>query len=185
MSSLVFLHVPVSLALSTSLSVFIAAKSLLLPRKEERMLEIVSLTARKIDQWWFVVGWSRKLGISLFRFLNNRIGVYFLLFRYCGSSSVHHQALHQGSPKQVGLSQNSVGSSISLEISLFSLSKNVSMLGVEVHWKRLETLTQWLLCSKLVRHCAPSGATVFRVPQAPLVAPSLRSGRYSLRPSEP
>ncbi len=26
------------------------------------MLEIVSLTARKIDQWWFVIGWSRKLG---------------------------------------------------------------------------------------------------------------------------
>ncbi len=72
------------------------------------------------------------------------------------------QALHQGSPKQVGLSQNSVSSSISLEISLFSLSK---MLGVEIRWKRLETLTQWLLCSKLVRHCAPSGATVFRVPQ--------------------
>ncbi len=130
------------------------------------------------------------MGISLFRFLNNRIGVYFLLFRYCVAAlsiiSLHiSQALHQGSPKQVGLSQNSVGSSISLEISLFSLSKNVSMLGVEVRWKRLETLTQWLLCSKLVRHCAPSSATVFRVPQAPLVEPSLRSGRDSLRPSGP
>ncbi len=77
------------------------------------------------------------------------------------------KALHQGSPKQVGLSQNSVGSSISLEISLFSLSKKVSMLGVEVRWKHLETLTKWLLRSKLVRHCAPSGATVFRVPLRP------------------
>ena len=80
-------------------------------------------------------------------------------------------ALHQGSPRQLGLPQYSNWS----VMSLFSLSNNLT-------FEKDLLPTSGKLCSKIVRNLdqreLPSVETL-----GPLVAPSLRSGRYSPGPS--